>query len=133
MDSYPDQEGILTIGWGQTGPWVTKGMICTQHQADMWLFQEIDRVSSALSRMIKGNVNINQFSALISLAYNIGTGAFSNSSALALTNESKLDDVPHAISLWNKIEKDGQYIVDEGLVNRRNAEIVLFNTPVEEN
>lgn len=133
LESYSDQKGICTIGWGQTGPWVTNGLTCTQQQADMWLSQTVDQVSAALSRMIKNIININQFSALVSLAYNIGTGEFSSSSSLALVNSGQINLVPHAISLWNEIEVDGKKVIDQGLVNRRNAEVELFNTPVEEN
>lgn len=128
LESYLDQGGVPTIGWGQTGPFVTIDMEITQNQADMWLSQQVQFVSAALSRMIKSSINNNQFSALVSLAYNIGTGNFSSSSALALINENMLSEVPHAISLWNKVNG----AIDEGLVNRRNAEIGLFNKPVQD-
>lgn len=130
LNSYQDQAGIWTIGYGTTGPFVTPNMTIEQATADAWLINHIDTVAAALTRMIKTPINENQFAALVSLAYNIGVGAFSNSSALGVLNEGYIDQVPAKMMLWDKITVGGQHIVDAGLVRRRQAEVNLYNTPV---
>jgi lysozyme len=132
LEAYLDQDGIPTIGWGQTGPFVQMGMTITQDQADAWLLQMIQSNSAAMNRMIRIAVNQNQYDALSSLVYNIGLGDFSSSSTLALLNQGDFADVPYHMSLFNKITDPatGQKIVDLGLVRRRAAEVSLFNTPI---
>lgn len=130
LTAYQDQRGIWTIGWGHTGLEVTDGLTITQEQADNWLASDIARTTAALSRMIKTAINENQFSALTSLAYNIGTGNFAASSTLALVNDGNISDVPAHIEMWNRITVNSQSVIDTGLVRRRAAEVSLFNTPV---
>lgn len=125
LEAYPDQGGIWTIGWGKTAPWIVEGLTCTQEQADNWLIQDVAAVSGAVTRMIEGAaLSNNQFSAIVSLTYNIGSGAFASSSALALIKAGSFGEVPAHMRLWDKV--DG--IVDAGLVRRRNMECILFNT-----
>ena len=126
LDAYEDQGGVPTIGWGQTGPSVQMGMTISQSQADEWLTEQIQNVSTSLSRMLTNPINENQFAACVSLAYNIGLGNFASSSARQLINIGALADVPVHIGMWNEVN----HAVDPGLVRRRNAEIALWNTPV---
>lgn len=55
--------------------------------------------------------------------------AFAGSTALKEIKTGHLADVPSAMALWNKITVQGVRVVSPGLVNRRNAEIALWNTP----
>jgi lysozyme len=126
--SYPDVRGIWTIGWGQTGPWVTKGLTCTQGQADMWLQQAVDKASAALTRMIKVPVTQNQFDALVCWAYNIGLGAAASSSAIATLNQGHTDDVPRHMALYDEVTINEQRVVNSNLVARRAAESELYET-----
>ena len=68
-------------------------------------------------------VNDNQFSAMVSLCYNIGVVGFANSSVLRFTNEGRLAEAAASFALWNKA--GGQVL--RGLVRRRAAEAELFN------
>lgn len=65
----------------------------------------------------------NQFDSLVSFAYNIGADGFRGSTALRLVNQGRMGEVGGAMRMWNK--SDGQ--VNQGLVNRRNDEVALFN------
>ncbi len=80
-------------------------------------------------RVVADNVKVpltqNQFDALVSFAYNIGAGAFRDSTALRKINAGDLAGGAEAMKLFNK--SDGQVV--QGLVNRRNDEVRLFNTP----
>ena len=63
----------------------------------------------------------NQFDALVSLTYNIGSGAFNNSTLLKL-NKGDYQGAADQFLVWNKA--DGK--VMKGLVRRREAERALF-------
>lgn len=128
LQAYPDPRGIPTIGWGATGPDIHLGLVWTQVQCDDRFDVDIlTRAETPLNRMIFPSVMLteNQFSALCSLCYNIGEGNFAASTALATMNAGDLADVPAHIALWDEID----HVVSDGLVRRRAAEIVLWNTP----
>ncbi|KQT32462.1 hypothetical protein ASG29_11835 [Sphingomonas sp. Leaf412] len=78
---------------------------------------------------VRGKITVpvtqNQFDAMVSFAYNIGIKGFDGSSALARLNAGDSAGAAEAMKLWNK--SDGK--VNQGLVNRRNDEVALFNTP----
>jgi GH24 family phage-related lysozyme (muramidase)/LysM repeat protein len=80
-------------------------------------------------QVVANNVKVpltqNQFDALVSFAYNIGTGAFLDSTALRRINAGDYAGGAEAMKLFNK--SGGQVV--QGLVNRRNDEVRLFNTP----
>jgi lysozyme len=64
-------------------------------------------------------LNQNQFDTLVSLAYNIGAGAFASSTAAKLVKQDPNDKgIPDAIKMWNK----GGGKVLPGLVTRRESE-----------
>lgn len=79
-----------------------------------------DHVRSA----IKVPVSQNQFDAMVSFAYNIGTPGFDSSTALKRLNAGDKAGAAEAMSWWNK--SDGA--VNQGLVNRRADEVKLFNS-----
>lgn len=126
LTAYRDGNGILTIGWGHTGPDVYEGLVWTQEQAD-WQFSLdiISRASTAVNIYVHQPVSDNQFAALCSLCYNIGMGDFHSSTALKCINSGDFAAVPGAIGLWNKVR--GQ--ISPGLVRRRAAEVELWLTP----
>lgn len=73
--------------------------------------------------LIKKPLNDNQFSACVSLAYNIGTGAFNGSTLLKKLNVNPNDETIFEEFLkWNKA--GGKVL--QGLVIRRNKEARLY-------
>lgn len=80
-------------------------------------------------RVVASSVRVpltqNQFDALVSFAYNIGEGGFRSSTALRRINAGDYAGGAQAMRLFNK--SGGQVV--QGLVNRRNDEVRLFNTP----
>ena len=64
----------------------------------------------------------NQFDALTSWVYNLGSSNLMSSTMLTLLNEGKYDEVPQQIKRWNKA---GGKVLD-GLVKRREAEALRF-------
>lgn len=105
-----------------------KGLIslsATQEKA--LLRQTVEPYAAKVRDLIKVPVSQNQFDAMTSLAYNIGTGkdGFAGSTALARLNSGDAKGAAEAMTWWNKSE--GQ--VSQGLVNRRADEVELFNAP----
>ena len=119
---------IPTIGYGNTyypdGKRVTllDKDITKQQAFDM--FKEIaNRFAKRVDTLVTSNINQNQFNALVSFAYNVGTGNFSSSTLLKKVNKNPNDLTLKAEFLrWNKA---GGKVLN-GLTNRRNEEADLY-------
>jgi lysozyme len=121
--AYQDIVGIWTIGYGETKG-VTEGLKWTQEKADTEL---AIRAQEFLNNVLKAcpsvsNLPPNKQAACVSLAYNIGVGAFSKSTVARKITEGKLTEAAEAFMMWNKA---GGKVV-KGLDNRRHMERVLF-------
>lgn len=127
--AYPDpgsRNGTpWTIGYGQTrmnGRAVRKGDVITEPEAAAWMERELRRVSGVVERLVKVPLTDNQHGALVSFAYNIGDGAFAESTLLRKLNAGEYDAVPAQLARWKY--NDGK--VMEGLINRRASEAGLW-------
>lgn len=83
-------------------------------------------------RTVRDNITVpltqNQYDALVSLAYNIGSGAFAKSTVVKYINNSdftssKYTSLESAWRAWNRT----QGAVSNGLINRRNDELNMYN------
>ncbi|WP_337827077.1 LysM peptidoglycan-binding domain-containing protein [Pseudonocardia sp. TMWB2A] len=95
----------------------------TRAQETALLQVTIKGYEAAVNRNVKVPLTQNQFDALVSFTYNIGEGGLKSSSALRLLNQGKYGEAAQAMKLWNK--SGGE--VMQGLINRRNDEVALFN------
>ena len=134
-EAYRDAAGVWTIGYGTTaaaGVGVTPvpGMTITKAEAEWYLQKAVNKFAGQVEAMLTAPANDNQFGAFVSLAYNIGPGAFSRSSALRRFNEGKVALAAEAILAWNKATVSGRKQVLRGLARRREAEKALFLSPV---
>lgn len=129
LDAYQDSAGVWTIGYGHTGPVngqpVAAGMTITQDTADDLLREDLAWAEKCVNDAVSHDATPNQFAAMVSLAYNIGCGAFNSSSVLREFNDGFINAAREDFALWN--EAGGQVL--EGLVRRRAAEAQLFGTP----
>lgn len=128
-EAYRDTAGILTIGYGTTaaaGVGITPkaGMRITEEEAERYLLAAIAKTEAAIGPFLKAP-NDNQRGAMVSLAYNIGAGAFNRSTVLRRFNAGDVVGAAEAFAMWNKA---GGAVV-RGLVRRREAERSLFLTP----
>lgn len=118
-------ETYWTIGWGHYGPDVQQGQTITQERADALLIQDCQSAAGAVDNPsncpLTGILNANQRDALISFAFNCGSGALRT-----LCRGRTLAQISEAMALYNKA--GGKVLA--GLVRRRAAEQALFNTPV---
>lgn len=127
LNAYLDAAGIWTIGWGLTrypnGQKVKQGDTITNEQAETFFKQTLQTFAQDVENSIKSKVNNNQFSALVSFAYNNGITAFRKSTLLKLVNENPNN--PKIRDEFNKwIYSKGKIL--NGLVKRRELEANLY-------
>lgn len=125
LKAYDDGVGVWTIGYGTTvinGVKVKKGDTCTIEQAKSYMTQDLKKFESAVNTAVKVPLNQNQFDALVSLTYNIGTGAFKDSTLLKKLNAKDYKGAAEQFPRWNR----GGGRVLNGLIKRRKIEMELF-------
>lgn len=125
LEAYWSPSGWL-IGYGHAGPEVASGMQITEHQAEEILHADLARIESEISTMITVPVNEEEFSALVGLAYNIGAGAFAESTVLRELNAGDREAAADAFLRWNKLRLNGELVVSRVLAERRRFERAVF-------
>ena len=129
LKAYRCPAGVLTIGYGITnqdttitGTEITPNLEITQETADKWLRKSLIQIYAPKVEKYNNiyHWNQNQFDALLSFTYNIG-------SINQLTNNGKrsIQEISNKIELYNKC--NGRPL--EGLTRRRRFEKQLFDTP----
>jgi len=128
LRAYQDTGNIWTIGYGttinpETGLPIKRGDVISKDQALAWLRINVAGLERQIKRLVKVPITANQLTALTSLAYNIGIGAFSRSTLLRLVNNRADKNLIAAQFIrWNKVK--GQEV--PGLTRRRQLEAELF-------
>lgn len=136
---YLDSGGAPTIGIGhlltrserRSGKVMIGGLTVvyrkglTEQQCWDLLDQDLEPAEKSVNEAVTVPLNQNQFDALVSFAFNVGDGAFRSSTLLKLLNQGRYDDVPTQLRRWIR---DNGHVV-QGLINRREKEITLWNTP----
>lgn len=120
--AYVDSGGVLTIGYGHTGPNVRAGMTVTAAEAERLLRNDLAWAQAVVETKVKVPLADNQFAALTSFAFNVGAGAFTKSSLLKKLNAGDYSAVPKELMKWNR--DNGKVVA--GLTNRRAAECGLW-------
>ena len=123
LNAYQCAAGVWTIGYGHTAG-VKPGQTITQAQAEEYLRQDCRKFEAYVNNSayvpITGQLNQNQFDALVSFAFNLGAG-----------NLKKLckgrNAAQIAAAMPQYCNAAGKTLA--GLKRRREAEVVLFNTP----
>lgn len=130
LTAYLDSVGILTIGVGHTSaaglPKVTPGMKITAREADEILSRDLAVFEKAVNAAVRVPLNQNEFDALVSLAFNIGAGAFAKSTLVKRLNAGDRKGAADAFLMWNKGTVKGKKVEIKGLTNRRAAERKQF-------
>jgi len=121
LDAYKCSAGVWTIGYGSTYG-VHRGDTITLTRAEELLLEDLEPFCADINKLVKVDLNQNQFDALVSLCYNIGTGNFKNSTLLRLLNAGNFGLAAEQFHLWRRAK--GKIL--QGLVNRRKREYDLF-------
>lgn len=122
--AYLCPAGVWTIGVGHTGSDVVEGLKITQSQADDLLRQDLARFEAGVDGSVSVELTQNMFDALVSLAFNIGLGAFQKSTLLKKLNAGDYLGASDQFLVWNKAGG----AISKGLQRRRTAERKLFTT-----
>ena len=145
LESYLCPARVWTVGYGSTGKAIIEGLNITQERADELLHNDINYFETILNKY-KLKINENQFSALISLIFNIGAGNFNTSTLLKflkinpntkdtiklseitgnvikyIKNVSELNLIEYNFLRWCNAKNKGL----KGLFNRRKDEYELY-------
>lgn len=124
LKEYICPSGLLTIGYGHVllkNESYQDGISLAK--AEELLKKDLNKFESGVKALVKIPLNENQFSAIVSLAFNIGLNALAKSTLLRLLNENKITEASKEFSKWvygaNKKKL-------AGLIVRRNLETALF-------
>lgn len=124
--AYDDGVGVWTIAFGTTvypnGIRVKKGDTCTEAQAKAYMAHDLKKFEQAVNNSVTIPLNQNQFDVLVSLAYNIGSGAFNKSTLVKKLNTGDIRGAADQFDVW--VNAGGKRM--QGLVNRRTKEKTLF-------
>jgi GH24 family phage-related lysozyme (muramidase) len=132
LSAYQDSVGVWTIGYGTTnadksitGTTIQSGLTISQATADEWLETSVNSKYSPLVDKYDSTYhwNQNQFDALVSFAYNIGS-----IDGVTAKGTRTISEISAKILEYNKA---GGKVLN-GLVTRRKAEKELFDKAVEE-
>ncbi len=127
---YNDAVGHCTIGYGTlvhrgncsgSEPDEFKSGISEERATEL-LRQEVGRIEGVINTSVTVSLNQAQFDSLVSFAYNVGTGAFKNSTLLKKLNQGDYAAVPVELNKW--VKGGGKTL--PGLVRRRAAEAIMF-------
>ncbi len=119
---------VPTIGYGNTYyPNGTKVTMLDKEITKVQAFEMFkhiaDKFASKVSKLVTSPLNQNQFNALVSLAYNIGIAAFTNSTLLKKVNTNHNDkSIELEFKKWNKVNKKEV----AGLTRRRLYESKVY-------
>ena len=95
----------------------------TRERATRLLAFEIERICEpAVDKLVKRKLHPLSRGALVSFAFNCGTGALARSGLLRAVNEGRWNDIEHEFAKWRM----GGGRVLPGLVRRRKAEADMF-------
>lgn len=126
LHAYICPAGVPTIGYGHTRTVTMQNVVdsktITEAEAECLLREDLETFEAAIGTLCKKPLTDNQFSALVCFAFNVGIGAFRNSTLLKKLNDGLFSEVRPQLMRWNKA--GGKAL--PGLTKRRAAEADLF-------
>ena len=124
-------DGRWTVGYGHTLT-AREGVEVSEADAEALLVYDLIGTAHLVNEQTFTPLNQNQFDALCSFAFNIGSDSFRRSQVLKRLNEGALVQAACAMEMWRKAEFEGERIVVDTLVRRRAAEKALYLTPTDD-
>lgn len=121
LTAYLCPAGVWTIGYGSTGAHVKSGLTITAARAEELLTEDLDRFERCLTVQVP-TATQNQYDAMMSLAFNIGTTNFTASTLLRKHRAANTVGAAAEFARWNKSK--GKVLA--GLTRRRAAEAALY-------
>lgn len=122
LNAYLCPANVWTIGYGHTNG-VKKGDKVTEEQAEDFLVNDLLYSERIVNKMVKVKLNQNQYDALVSFVFNVGSGNFINSTLLKKLNAgANSDEICVELRRW--IFSKGRKL--PVLVARRQRECELY-------
>ena len=119
-------QGIKTIGYGhncKVDPDADSIKApLTKAEGEALLRKDIKKFEKCVESYVKVDINSNQFSSLVSFAFNLGCNALKDSTLLSKLNQGDTEGAANEFGRW--VHAGGKKL--NGLVNRREAERKLF-------
>jgi lysozyme len=115
--AYVDSVGVLTIGYGHTGPDVHAGTVWTDAQIESAFARDLERFEQAVNDAVKVPIPQHAFDALVSFAYNVGVTAFSTSTLVRMINAGNTMEAANQFNRWH---------IPPEITSRRNGEREQF-------
>lgn len=118
LEAYLDTANppVATIGVGHTAG-VQMGDTCTREQALEWLADDLRWAEAAVNEGVKVPLEQHQFDALVSFTFNVGQGAFLQSTLLRRINAGDMAGAAAQFDRWH---------IPASITSRRNGEKAQF-------
>lgn len=122
LTAYLCPAGVWTIGYGHTAN-VKRGDMITEEQAQKMLESDLAWIERTIQAAVTVPLTQNQYDALCSIIYNIGSTMFRNSTLLKYINSGAEENaIVDQFMRWKFV--NGRE--SKGLVNRRRKEVELW-------
>ncbi|MCG7368210.1 lysozyme [Pantoea sp. ACRSH] len=118
LQPYQCSAGVWTDGIGNTRG-VVPGKTITERQAAGNFITNVLRVEAALARCVAVSMPPQVYDALVSLAFNVGTGNACGSTMVALLKQGRWRDACGQLPRWVYVKG----VFNQGLDNRRQREM----------
>lgn len=128
---YKDSAGLWTIGYGHLIRSFEHFTRVSQEDALSLLSQDVRTAEAAVNGAVKVHITQEQFDALVSFTYNVGSSAFVASTLLRLLNGGDVIAASGEFVKWNKVRIAGKLTTIRGLTVRRKAEREMFLSRVQ--
>lgn len=122
LETYRCSAGVLTIGYGHTGPDVTEGMVISKVKAEDLLREDVVFAEVGVRAYVNVPLTPGQFDALTSFAFNCGVGALRGSTMLRKLNARDYLGAADEFKKWDMA--GGKHL--PGLARRRADEVKEF-------
>ena len=124
---YFDVGGVVTVGHGTTRGWDNRPLTMdmapiTHSDAEAFLKRDVVATEGFVSRLVKVDLNENEFSSLVSFTYNVGAGNLQRSKLRMKLNRGNRAGAADEFQWWRRAA--GR--IYRGLVIRREMERELF-------
>lgn len=121
---YLDAAGLPTIGYGHLIKPEERFDVVSRAEAENMLQIDIQVAAKAVGRLINVPLTENQFAALVSFTFNLGSAALQRSTLRQCVNREEHEDAAQEFMRW--VWVGGRKL--KGLIFRRRAEVELYLT-----
>ena len=128
---YLDTAGVPTIGYGATYYEDDREVTLydtpiSESRAHSLLQYTVNKFAESIKLLVKIDLNMNQFNALVSFTFNVGLNALKKSTLLKKLNSGDVEGAADQFLVWNKVRVNGVLQISNGLARRRKIERALF-------